>query len=183
MSKSSMNYLPVLTQNLCLDFDGVTHFDKKNGHNSKSNPLSTNSPPLIHPKLNLKDATSFKNSKHITELSVSFNMNKFDDFTLAILAHLSRKPEDRWLTWVTPKKISSTALKRLDDYDFDKYKIRVVNVKSEAQALWVTWDALNNGTSATVVSDLTATSTSAISQLNEAAISGRCEGIILRQSH
>ncbi|WP_096086473.1 hypothetical protein [Agaribacterium haliotis] len=71
------------------------------------------------------------------------------ELVLPMLAHLSHQAGERWLTWIAPDLPPKS---ELDKYGFNPRTLRFIRSSGDEQSLWMMWDALNNGTSAFVVS-------------------------------
>lgn len=96
---------------------------------------------------------------------------------LPMIAHLSQRDHSRWMTWIAPRGISRTLL---ETYGVDTQRLRIIHTQGESDCCWMVWEALNSGTSHTVIASPGVISEKAIAQLDAAAKSGKCDGLLLR---
>lgn len=96
---------------------------------------------------------------------------------LPSLAFLSSQTDGRWLSWLAPQSLSRTTLQ---NYGFDLSKTRFIYPKSQDQCFWLTWEALAEGNSHTVVASPGRLSEHQLSKLENAARVGSCNGLLLR---
>lgn len=95
---------------------------------------------------------------------------------LPMIAHLSQQA-DRWITWVTPGPIERA---QLEQYGVDTTKLRMIHGQSQESANWILWDALNNGTSHTVIGEITKLSEQSFKHLENAALNGNAKALLVR---
>lgn len=131
----------------------------------------------------LQEVQELKNLKEkqeslITEIIIPLSSGRQNDVVLPMLAHLSQQVENRWFTWITCTNLTT---KELCQYNFAQEKVRIIRAKNEEDGQKLIWDALHNGTSATVVSDIGTISESTRSYLNEAASLGNSRAILLSE--
>lgn len=97
---------------------------------------------------------------------------------LPMLSELSRAQSDRWFTWITQSSVSKDLLKQ---YGFELARMRILHAKNMQDTLWLFWEALNSGTSATVVTECEPLTEDAFSKLEAAALNGAAQGLLIRQ--
>lgn len=117
----------------------------------------------------------------ISEVILAGN-NPQADLTFAMLAHLSHQHKSaehqgRWLTWICPMLVSREALAQ---FNFDVMGLRILHPKTEAQIPQLMQDALNAGTSHTVVAHCQGISSKLFPWLENAAYAGDSAGLIIR---
>lgn len=114
----------------------------------------------------------------ITEIIVSEFGNDQSAILLPMLAHLSNKCTDRWLTWIAPKGITKELL---SEYGFNLQRLRVIHLSKQSRnGYWMLSDALANGCSHTVVCTADTLSEDEIQELEIAARKGESRGLLLR---
>lgn len=96
---------------------------------------------------------------------------------LPTLAYLSQQAKDRWFTWFPPAGINKPLLAK---YGFNLPHVRLVHIKSIEQQLYYTWEALAEGNSHAVVASLGKLSEKRLTQLESAAKTGNCSGLLIR---
>ncbi len=127
------------------------------------------------------EAGASTNNDLLTELVFSGQHGSSASVLLPMLAHLSRQCKDRWITWISPEGISKA---ELEHYGFDTSKLRLIKASAEDK-LWVLWDALSKGTSATVIAHFNHAerqdlkNKTAIQELERAAATGNTRGVLL----
>lgn len=95
---------------------------------------------------------------------------------LPMIAHLSQQA-DRWITWVAPGPIER---RLLESYGVDTQKLRIIHSHNDESNAAILWDALNNGTSQTVIGAISALNDQAISHLEQAAQNGNAKALLVR---
>lgn len=129
----------------------------------------------------LKPQPMAASSRHagLTEIVLSQQAQQVQRYTLVLpmLAHLSRQQPDRWFTWIAPVGVTKSDLKA---YGFNLTQVQLVHPKQSSDILWMFWEALSNGTSATVVTQLSSLTEDAFNNLETAARSGGAQGFVLR---
>ncbi len=90
---------------------------------------------------------------------------------------LQSSSKQRWLTWITDRKPSQ---QQLAFFGANIDTLRIIHINKHRDNRWIIWDALNNGNSHTVISDVTRLDKEDISHLENAAINGDCSGILVR---
>lgn len=83
----------------------------------------------------------------VTELVFTRHSPGDNQMLLPMLAHFSRN-SDRWITWIVSSPVNA---RELVDYGVDTEKLRIIYSHSAADSRWIAWEALNNGTSHTVI--------------------------------
>lgn len=116
-------------------------------------------------------------SSGVTELVLAANEPQQLAMVLPMIAHLSHKETDRWITWIAPQGIDRSLL---EAFGVDTQRLRLIHSPSNKDYCWVIWEALRTGTSHTVIANIEALPEKAINQLNEAAHVGHCDGLLLR---
>lgn len=139
----------------------------------------TNESPL-NGRSSPQDRTAGRISK-VSEIILAGN-NPQGDLTYAMLAHLSHQHkaddhEGRWLTWICPMLVSREALAQ---FNFDVMGLRILHPKREADIPQLMQDALNAGTSHTVVAHCQGISSKLFPWLENAAHSGDSSALIIR---
>lgn len=118
-----------------------------------------------------------RNSTGLTEIVLPAGDEPDYDIVLPMLAHLSHQSENRWLTWIAPRGITKA---RLLAFGFNLQRVQVISCNSKRDLPWLLWEALNNGTSATVVADIDGFSEQDMEKLELAASQGQCRALLLR---
>jgi len=117
-----------------------------------------------------------KGHSGVTELVLTKQSPDQRMLLLPMIAHLSQQA-DRWITWIAPGPIER---QQLESYGIDTLKLRIINSQSEETNTWMLWDALNNGTSHTVIGTVSKLNDQAITQLEEAAQNGNAKALLVR---
>ncbi|ROQ20320.1 SOS cell division inhibitor SulA [Marinimicrobium koreense] len=113
----------------------------------------------------------------ITELVLTHNAPEQTQLLLPMVAHLSRTPSDRWLTWISPGPVDRRLLER---YGVDTRSIRLIHAPETDDNRWILWEALAKGNSHTVIASPGALSDRELKQLEAAALQGQCQALLLR---
>ena len=113
----------------------------------------------------------------ITELVLTHNAPEQTQLLLPMVAHLSRTPSDRWLTWISPGPVDRRLLER---YGVDTRSIRLIHPPETDDSRWILWEALAKGNSHTVIASPGALSDRELKQLEAAALQGQCQALLLR---
>lgn len=102
------------------------------------------------------------------------------ELLLPMVSHLSHQAGERWLTWLGKTNLSKgIGLK----HELNRKNIRTIASANDEETLWMTWDALNNGTSAFVVASFELSSTvtqKERAQLEQACANGQCRALIIK---
>ncbi|MFT7559686.1 MAG: cell division inhibitor SulA [Flavobacteriales bacterium] len=116
---------------------------------------------------------------NLSEVLIPQNNSDQSDLVYPMIAHLSRKSGDRWLTWVGAKNLNKSLI---EEYGFSAKNVRIINCEDDNNLLATFWDALHNGTSAYVVCSLHEGMSLDARQkeyLKHAAKNGNAQGLIL----
>ena len=113
----------------------------------------------------------------VTELVLTSNSPEQLALLLPMIAFLSKACSDRWITWIAPHNISRELL---ESYGVNTRYIRVIHCQNPQTLLWVTWEALSAGNSHTVISSPGKLTDKELTQLELAAKTGDCQGLLLR---
>ncbi|NIB41287.1 hypothetical protein HBA55_16920 [Pseudomaricurvus alkylphenolicus] len=120
--------------------------------------------------------TAPRKESSITELVLTKHSPDEVMLLLPVIAHLSRI-SDRWITWVVDSKIDR---KLLDSYGVQSEKIRLIYSSEEEDNRWLVWEALNAGTSHTVIANNDVRDEATMAYMEEAATNGNSRGLFLR---
>jgi len=112
----------------------------------------------------------------VTELVLTKHSPDHRMLLVPMIAHLSQQA-DRWITWVAPGPIER---KLLESYGVDTNKLRIIHSQTEESTTWILWDALNNGTSHTVIGTVNKLNDQAIKHLEQAAQNGNAKALLVR---
>lgn len=112
----------------------------------------------------------------ITELVLTEHSPDAQLLLLPMLAHLSRNHE-RWVTWISPTAIDRTTL---DAYGVDMNRLRIIRCEDEESTRWILWEALNTGTSHTVIATPGELNDSGFAHLEEAAHASNSRALLIR---
>lgn len=113
----------------------------------------------------------------ITELILAQGCPSAFSMIMPMIAFLSHSQPDRWITWVAPSFLSRDVL---EAYGVNTQCLRMVHVNDDANALWVTWEALTAGNSHTVIASPGRLTDKELKLLEQASAQGQCQGILLR---
>lgn len=122
-------------------------------------------------------AVNPKRSGGVTELVLTSDSPEQAALLMPMIAYLSQHCGDRWITWIAPHNVTRQLL---ESFGVNTRYIRVIHCKDSQQALWVTWEALNAGNSHTVIASPGKLTDKEFLQLEVAAQSGECQGLLLR---
>lgn len=120
--------------------------------------------------------TQATNSSGITELVLTQHSPDAQMLLLPMLAHLSRNAE-RWITWIADAPVDREVLA---SYGVETGKVRIIRSNCEESTRWILWEALNTGTSHTVIASLDELSESVFSHLESAAQAGKSRALLIR---
>jgi cell division inhibitor SulA len=98
---------------------------------------------------------------------------------LPIIATFSQH-NSRWLTWITDKVPSK---EQLLTYGVNLHALRLIYINHQQDSRWLTWEALAQGNSHAVITELGKLTRQDINAMENAAIQGDTQGIIVRQSN
>lgn len=96
---------------------------------------------------------------------------------LPMLQYLSNQDADRWVTIISDKKVCQSWLKQ---QGVNTRTIRLIKAQDKKDALWMTWEAVANGNSHTVITELGVQTQPVIRELELAADEGDCRVIMVR---
>jgi cell division inhibitor SulA len=113
----------------------------------------------------------------VTELVLTNDSPEQLVLLLPMIAFLSNSCSDRWITWVAPHNVDR---KLLESYGVNTRFIRLIHCTDPQHALWVTNEALNAGNSHTVIASPGKLTDKELTQLENAAAQGKCQGLLLR---
>ena len=111
----------------------------------------------------------------VTELVLTQHSTDHDNLILPMIAHFSRTSE-RWITWITDAPVDIAQVKK---YDVDTRKLRIIRTNNTADARWMAWEALNNGTSHTVIAALGHINKDELHHLKNASHQGGSHGLFI----
>lgn len=117
-----------------------------------------------------------KQTSDITELVLTKHSPDAELLLLPMLAYLSRDTE-RWVTWICDQKIDR---QNLANYGVDTDKLRIVYSDQLHNTHWVLWEALNAGTSHTVIAAPGSLTDEEMHHFESAAQSGASRGLFIR---
>ena len=129
-----------------------------------------------HPCDYSQEVSNPQQSSDITELVLTQHSPDAELLLLPMLAHLSRDAE-RWITWICDRKIDR---KNLANYGVDTDKLRIIYSDNLEDTHWILWEALNAGTSHTVIATPGQLSDDAMSHFESAASGGDSRGLFIR---
>ncbi len=142
-------------------------------------PISQTLPCELSVATNDSQARSRQQQNHtsdITELVLTKHSPDAELLLLPMLAHLSRDAE-RWITWICDSKIDR---QHLENYGVDMDKIRIIYSDQLNNTHWVLWEALNAGTSHTVIATPGLLGDDDMRHFEEAAQAGSSRGLFIR---
>jgi cell division inhibitor SulA len=96
---------------------------------------------------------------------------------LPMVRYLSEQSQQQWLTLISHGIQEQRWLKA---QGVNPQTLRVIQGGSQNDILWMTWEALTNGTSHTVVAELGAQPLDVMKELERAAEQGHCRLILVR---
>ena len=98
-------------------------------------------------------------------------------FLKSVLNELANEQDERWLTLVLSDKGTINWLK---SSGISRHRLQVFNRSVQTDSLQLTCKALASGTSHTVVSWINSLDSAALLELESAARSGQCQGLVVR---
>lgn len=113
----------------------------------------------------------------VTELVLTSDSPEQVAILLPMIAFLSNTCSDRWITWIAPHNISRELL---ESYGVNTRYIRVIHSQNPQTLLWISLKALSAGNSHTVISSPGKLTDKELVQLELAAKTGNCQGLLLR---
>lgn len=115
------------------------------------------------------------NPSSLTELVLTQHSPDANLLLLPMLAHLS-KDCNRWITWISDTRIDRQLL---EQFGVDTKKIRLIHSDCTESTRWILWEALNGGTSHTVIATPGIISESELAHLETAAQAGKSRGLLI----
>lgn len=97
---------------------------------------------------------------------------------LPMLQYLSSRSTQRWLTLISSQPCNWRWLKAAG---VESRNLRVINAKTAADALWMAWEMLANGTSHTVIAEPGLLHPQALAELERAAQCGDSRAVLVRR--
>ncbi len=138
--------------------------------------MSLHAVNVFHPR-----DTHNKSEHKIAEIAVTRNC--FAMLLMPIIAKFSQydvsQCNKRWLTWITD---TVPCKEQLLANDVNIKALRLIYVNGNRDKRWLTWEALAQGNSHTVVTELNQLTSSEKAAMEKAAIQGGTQGIIIRQN-
>lgn len=113
----------------------------------------------------------------VTELVLANDSLEQLALILPMIAFLSHSRTDRWISWISPHPISRQLL---ESYGVNTKLVRFIHCADGENARWVAWEALAAGTSHTVIASPGKLTDKELNQLEQAAVAGNAQGILLR---
>ncbi len=98
-------------------------------------------------------------------------------FLIPMLTYLQHQNPDRWITWVVSE---SQSRQIVQDQAMAQIPVRLIHCQSPEDVLWITWEALAKGNSHTVLASPEFTGEKILAQLEQAALQGQSQGLLLR---
>jgi|GEM_PF-5320570 len=113
----------------------------------------------------------------VTEIVLSAAKENAYDVVLPMLAQLSRQGDNKWLTWVAPHGVSKSLLAF---YGFELEKVRLIHTKTGHELQALLKQALESGTSGTVVAEVGILTEGELHTLEKACNTGNSRALLLR---
>ena len=125
---------------------------------------------------------TYSNSGHkIVEIVAA--RNSMATLLIPIIATFSQydvsRYNKRWLTWITDRV---PCKEQLLANGVNVKALRLIYVNCNRDNRWLTWEALAQGNSHTVITELNQLTSDEIAAMEKAAIQGGTQGIIVRQN-
>jgi len=127
---------------------------------------------------NLPQPLSRDIQHRITEVLIPAGQNS-NSIVMPLVASLSGKKTEGWLTWITHRKPSKEQLELLGAKE---NKLRIVHIKENIDSRWIMWEALAKGNSHTVIADSTMLDENDTTAFEKAAEQGNCLGISIKSA-
>ncbi len=116
----------------------------------------------------------------IDELIISGPPWQSGRFLKSVLSELANDQDQRWLTLILSSEQAKNTINWLKASGISRHRLQVLNPSAQYDPLKLTRKALAAGTSHTVVSWINQMDSRALSELESAARSGRCQGLAIR---
>ena len=113
----------------------------------------------------------------ITELIIANSSPEQAALIMPMIAFLTKSCVNRWVTWIAPQHMSREFL---ESFGVDTSFVRLVHCSDEESRLRITWQALAEGNSHTVIASPGKLTEKEFKQLESAAQQGQCQGLLLR---
>ena len=126
------------------------------------------------------DENSHPSSSSVAEIVLQQNLFASADLVMPMLAHLSKKKDDRWLTIISSEIFDRRLLSK---FDFEESKIRIIRTRDDDETLWMLWESLAVGTSGYVAASFNSklsVQSFERQKLEQACKHGRSQAIILK---
>lgn len=129
----------------------------------------------------LEKAPHHKVARRIAEVIIP-HIDDNHAVILPIIASLSQHNSEQWTTWITDRTPSKKALESMGA---DLSRLRIVHTSETTDTRWITWQALAQGNSHTVIAEQAHWEESELENMEVAAHNGDTRGILitLRTSH
>lgn len=114
----------------------------------------------------------------VTELVLTRHAPDQAALLLPMIAWLSHNSAGRWISWVTSTNITRQLLEK---FGVNTRNLRIIHCTDDQQARWITWEALARGNSHTVIASPGKLNDIEFAELEQAANSGQCQGILIRE--
>ncbi|MBB3168520.1 hypothetical protein [Simiduia aestuariiviva] len=111
----------------------------------------------------------------ITELVIP--SSEHQAVLLPMMRYLGDTNAHQWLTLISQSNQQQQPLKA---HGVNPHTLRVIQAQSTHDVLWMTWEALSNGTSHTVIAELGPQPQDVLKELERAAAEGNCRLILVR---
>ena len=134
----------------------------------------------LHPRGTYSNSEN-KSEHKIVEIVVT--RSSFATLLMPIIATFSQydinQYNNRWLTWITDRV---PCKEQLLANGVNVKALRLIYVNCNRDNRWLTWEALAQGNSHTVITELDQLTSGEIAAMEKAAIQGGAQGIIVRQN-
>lgn len=114
----------------------------------------------------------------ITEVLIPEGQNS-NAIVMPLIASISGKQTDGWLTWITHRKPSKDQLTLLGA---KTNKLRILHINANTDSRWMIWEALAKGNSHTVIADSYTLNAGDLNELEYAALKGNSLGICIKSA-
>lgn len=134
--------------------------------------VNTCTASLTDSAVNAPDSTASLTELVLTDFGSSIDM------VMPMLASVSHKCGEKWLTWLGKASLQKELVER---FNLNKNHLRTIQIHHEDEILWCLWECLANGTSNTVVACINDLKEADRKMLEKACALGNTNAIILRQ--
>lgn len=125
----------------------------------------------------LMESASSPTPSGVTELVLTKHAPDQAALILPMVAYLTHNACERWVTWIAPARISKAVLEK---FAINTRRLRLIHTQDEQSILWITWEALAQGNSHTVIANTGKLCERELAELERAALYGHCQGVLLR---